>query len=37
VVTWGSRVSHPDAWMMPIRPGQGDEQTEGATERPQSR
>lgn len=35
VVTWRSRVSHPDAWMMPIRPGQADDQTEDATERPQ--
>ena len=29
-VTWRSRVTHPDAWMVPIRPGEmaGDEQGE---------
>jgi hypothetical protein len=34
VVTWKSRVTHPDAWMMPVKPGQEGEQTKDATERP---
>lgn len=27
-LTWGSGVSHPDAWLLPIRPDQPDEANE---------
>lgn len=31
-LTWGSRVTHPDAWLLPVRPGETEEAIEEVAE-----